>query len=79
MPDRLAAGSDLRCNHVVSAILRHGDRVDVVSNRGIYTGNVVVVCLPVGVLQAGELRFDPPLSRAKTTAIDSVNAGAATS
>jgi monoamine oxidase len=39
---------------------------------------VAVVCLPIGVLQAGDVRFDPPLSRAKAAAIDSINAGAAT-
>jgi monoamine oxidase len=81
VPLRLAAlggGSDVRGNHVVSAILRHRDRVDVVTNRGVYSGNVAVACLPVGVLQAGDVRFDPPLARAKTTALDSINAGTAT-
>src|SRR5271166_4857060 len=68
VPRRLAAGSDVRGNHVASAILRHRDRVDVVTNRGVYSGNVVVACLPVGVLQAGDVSFDPPLTRAKTVA-----------
>lgn len=77
-PRRLAEGSEIRCNHVASGIIRHNDRVDVVTNRGVYSGNVVVICLPVGVLQAGDVRFDPPLPRAKARAIDSVNAGAAT-
>ena len=78
VPRRLAVGSDVRCNHVASAILRHRDRVDVVTNRGVYSGNVAVVCLPVGVLQAGDVQFDPPLSRDKGVAIDSINAGTAT-
>lgn len=78
VPLRLAAGSDVRCNHVASAILRHRDGVDVVTNRGVYSGNVAVTCLPVGVLQAGDMRFDPPLSHAKTAAIDSIIAGHAT-
>jgi polyamine oxidase len=78
VPRRLAAESDVRVNHVASAILRHRDRVDVVTNRGIYSGNVAVICLPVGVLQAGEVQFDPPLSRDKSVAIDSINAGTAT-
>jgi polyamine oxidase len=77
VPRRLAAEGDVRGNHIVSAILRHNDRVDVVTNRGVYSGNVAVVCLPIGVLQAGDVRFDPPLTRAKTMALDSVNAGAA--
>jgi polyamine oxidase len=78
VPHRLAAGSDVRVNHVASAILRHRDRVDVVTNRGVYSGNVAVACLPVGVLQAGDVEFDPPLSRDKSVAIDSINAGTAT-
>jgi monoamine oxidase len=78
VPRRLAAGSDVRGNHVASAILRYRDRVDVVTNRGVHSGNVAVVCLPVGVLQAGDLRFDPPRAPAKTAAIDSINAGTAT-
>jgi monoamine oxidase len=78
VPRRLAAGSDVRGNHVASAILRHRDRVDVVTNRGVYSGNVAVVCLPVGVLQSGDVQFDPPLTRDKRVGLDSINAGAAT-
>ncbi len=78
VPRRLAAGSDVRGNHAASAILRHRGRVDVVTNRGVYSGNVVLTCLPVGVLQAGDVLFDPPLAQAKSAAIQSINAGAAT-
>jgi monoamine oxidase len=78
VPRRLAAGGDVRGHHVASAVLRYRDGVDVVTQRGVYSGNVAVVCLPVGVLQAGDVRFDPPLSPAKAAAIDAVNAGAAT-
>jgi monoamine oxidase len=74
----LAGGNEVRCNHVVSAILRCRSGVEVVTNRGVYSGNGAVVCLPVGVLQAGDVRFDPPLTLAKSVALDSVNAGAAT-
>jgi polyamine oxidase len=77
VPQRLAAGSDVRYNHVASAILRHQGGVDVFTNRGVYSGNVVVVCLPVGVLQAGDVRFDPPLRYEKAAAIDSIIAGQA--
>ena len=78
VPRRLAAGGDVRVNHVASAILRHRDGVDVVTNRGVYSGNVALSCLPVGVLQAGDVSFDPPLAQAKAFAIDSINAGTAT-
>jgi monoamine oxidase len=75
---RRIAGGDVYCNHVVSAVVRHRDRVDVFTNRGAYSGNAAVVCLPVGVLQAGDVRFDPPLTHSKTAAIESITAGAAT-
>jgi monoamine oxidase len=78
VPRRLAAGGDLRVNHVALAIVRRDDGVDVVTSRGVYSGNVAVVCLPVGVLQAGNVRFDPPLAPAKAAAIGSMNAGTAT-
>jgi monoamine oxidase len=78
VPRRLAAGGDVRVNHVASAVVRDRDRVDVVTNRGVYSGNVVVACLPVGVLQGGGVRFDPALARGKAAAIHSMNAGTAT-
>jgi monoamine oxidase len=78
VPHRLAEGCDIRVNHSVSAILRYRDRVEVITNRGIFSANVVVVCLPVGVLQSGEMHFDPPLAHAKAAAINSINAGTAT-
>jgi monoamine oxidase len=78
VPRRVAGEGEVYCNHVASAVVRHRDRVDVYTNRGVYSGNAVVVCLPVGVLQAGDVRFDPPLAHAKTVAIGSVTAGAAT-
>jgi monoamine oxidase len=78
VPRRLAVGCDVRVNHAASGVLRHRDRVDVVTNRGIYSGNAALVCLPVGVLQAGDVSFDPPVTSAKSAAIDAINAGAAT-
>jgi monoamine oxidase len=78
VPRRLAADSDVRCNHVASAVLRYRDRVDVVTNRGVYSGNVALTCLPVGVLQGSDVRFDPPHAPAKLAAIKSINAGTAT-
>jgi monoamine oxidase len=78
VPRRLVAGSDVRCNHVASAILRHRDGVEVITNRGVYSGNVAVTCLPIGVLQAGDICFDPPLAREKVAAMNAIIAGTAT-
>jgi polyamine oxidase len=78
VPRRLATGCDIRGNHVVKAIVSHHDSVDVVTNRGIYSGNVAVVCLPAGVLQAGDVHFDPPRAYASVAALESINPGMAT-
>src|SRR4051794_10359319 len=50
VPRRLAADSDVRPNHAATAVLRYSDEVHVLTNRGVFVGNVVVVCLPLGVL-----------------------------
>jgi monoamine oxidase len=78
VPRRLAAGGDVRCNQVATAVLRYPDRVDVLTNRGVFSGNAAIVCLPVGVMQAADIKFDPPLSHEKAAAIDAISAGAAT-
>jgi monoamine oxidase len=78
VPKRLAGEVDIRFSHIVTAVVRHADRVDVYTRRGTYSGNVAVICLPVGVLKEGAVRFDPPLTAAKAVAIESVNSGAAT-
>jgi monoamine oxidase len=77
VPRRLAAEGEVRCNHVATAVLRYSDRVDVLTNRGVFSGNAAIICLPVGVLQAGDVRFDPPLSHEKAAAIETISAGAA--
>jgi monoamine oxidase len=78
VPRRLIGKGEVRLNHTVTAIVRQRDGVDVLTNRGVYTGNVVLVCLPVGVLQADAVRFDPPLTDEKSAALNSMNAGIAT-
>ena len=78
VPRRLAAESDVRVNHAATAVLRYRDEVHVLTNRGVFVGNVVVVCLPLGVLQAGDVVFDPPLTDEKSAAINALSAGMAT-
>jgi monoamine oxidase len=75
---RLAVDLDVRTNHVATAVLRYRDEVHVLTNRGVFVANVVVVCLPLGVLQAGDVTFDPPLSDEKGAAIGAMSAGMAT-
>jgi polyamine oxidase len=78
VPRRLAVDVDVRTNHAATAIMRYRDEVHVLTNRGVFVANVVFVCLPLGVLQAGDVTFDPQLSDDKSAAIQSMSAGMAT-
>lgn len=61
LPTRLADGLDVRLGHVVRAV-RHGDDgVVVTSDRGSFRAGAVVVTVPVGVLQSGDIEIEPPL------------------
>lgn len=68
LPERLAAGLDVRLEHVVTAIDWSGAaRVETTS--GTFTGDTVVVTLPVGVLQSRAVRITPALPAANATAL----------
>lgn len=57
----LAQGLDVRLEHVVSAIHWSADGATVTTDRGAFHGGAVVVTLPIGVLQSGDVVIDPPL------------------
>ncbi|MBQ0961187.1 FAD-dependent oxidoreductase [Ideonella sp. 4Y11] len=65
----LAQGLDIRLGQVVTQIRhdRNGVQVDTLSGR--FNGSRVLVTLPLGVLQAGSVRFSPALPAAKREAI----------
>jgi monoamine oxidase len=67
--ERLARGLDLRLGHVVRRVSPEG--VD-----GLRADRTIVT-LPLGVLKAGDVRFDPPLPRRKREAIRRLGVGAA--
>lgn len=58
---RLAAGIDVRLEHVVSRVVRGDGGVTVTTPQGDFTADRVIVTVPVGMLQSGEFVFDPPL------------------
>lgn len=61
LPAHLAAGLDVRLEHVVEHV-RHGvEGVTVTSDRGSFQADAVVVTVPVGVLQSGDLVIEPAL------------------
>lgn len=71
----LAGGLDIRLKQPVKSIVYAADGVEVETAAGTFTGERVIVTLPLGVLQKGVVRFDPPLPAAKQAAIDSLGMG----
>lgn len=75
LTDHLARGLDIRLNTVVRRIDYSGDSVDIVTNRGRYEADVVIVTVPIGVLKAGRIEFSPALPERKQGAIDRMGSG----
>lgn len=65
----LAQGLDIRLGQVVTQVSHddQGVQVDTLSQR--FSGSQVLVTVPLGVLQAGSVRFSPALPAAKREAI----------
>jgi monoamine oxidase len=73
--DRLAQGLDVRTEYVVEEVCYDGQGVRVRTDRGPFEGDVAVVTLPLGVLKAGAVRFQPPLPERKQAAIARLGMG----
>ena len=71
----LARDLDVRLGHVVSAVIHGENGVTVRTNRGDVSGALAVLTLPLGVLQAGQVSFDPPLPARKAEAIAKLGMG----
>ncbi len=71
----LAAGLDIRLGQRVERIEYGGGDVSVTTALGRESADVVVVTVPLGVLQAGRIRFEPGLPPAKTAAIGALGSG----
>lgn len=66
LASNLAAGIDVRLEHVVTRVARAGaagveSGVVVETNQGVFTAAQAVVTVPIGVLQSERITFDPPL------------------
>ncbi len=57
----LAAGIDIRLSHRVTAIEYGDDGVAVTTDQGAFEGDYAICTLPLGVLKAGTVAFNPPL------------------
>jgi monoamine oxidase len=74
----LANGLDIRLDHVVHTIEYNrasGSPVRIRTSRGDFEADAAIVTLPLGVLKAGAVAFEPPLRDAKQTAIHRVGMG----
>ncbi|MFK7793580.1 MAG: flavin monoamine oxidase family protein [Devosiaceae bacterium] len=71
----LAEGLDIRFEHTVEQIVQSGTGVEVVTNKGRFVATNVVCTLPLGVLQAGNVAFDPPLPQSLQRSINSIGMG----
>ncbi|GAB2963600.1 FAD-dependent oxidoreductase [Saccharothrix stipae] len=67
--DALAEGLDVRLEHVVTRVDTGDGRVRVTTDRGGFEADKVLVTVPLGVLKAGAVRFEPSLPEAKRSAI----------
>jgi monoamine oxidase len=71
----LAQGIDIRLGEAVTSVAPSGKGVTVTTTRGVHEGDCAIVTLPLGVLQAGDIRFAEPLDRKRQRAIDGLAMG----
>jgi monoamine oxidase len=76
--ERLAAELDVRLAQVVETIEHSPAGVRVRTTRGVFEADAAIVTLPLGVLKADAVRFEPPLPERKRLAIARLGMGALT-
>ena len=75
LPARVAAGLDIRFENAVTRISRGAEGLTVSTPRGRFTAASAVVTVPLGVLKAGAIAFDPPLPDEVAGPIDRLGMG----
>jgi len=78
LAEKLAEELDVRLGHAVSRIEHSPNGVRIVTSRGDIEADVAIVTLPLGVLKAGDVAFDPPLPERKRQAIERLGMGTVT-
>ena len=73
--ESLARGLRVQLSEPVTHVRVADGKVTVESMRASYTAAAVVVTLPVGVLRAGAVTFDPPIPDAKRQALADIGVG----
>jgi polyamine oxidase len=75
LSQHLAKGLDIRPRTEVKRIAHGGEQVRLETSQGTVTADRVIVTVPLGVLKAGTIAFDPPLPEAKRNAIERLGFG----
>jgi monoamine oxidase len=73
--DALAADLDIRLQTPVERVEWNDAGVTVFARRERFEGRQAIVTLPLAILQAGDVAFDPPLPAQKVSAINGLGAG----
>jgi monoamine oxidase len=76
IPDRLAAGLDVRLGQVVRTVETRSRSVRVTTDKGVFEAQRCVVTLPLGALKAGGVTFSPQLPAALRGATNRLGFGA---
>lgn len=75
LPSVLADGLQVAFNTPVTAINRGDDRVVVHAANQSFAGPAAIVTVPLGVLKAGSIAFDPPLPEGHARAVNALGFG----
>ncbi|MCV7347615.1 flavin monoamine oxidase family protein [Mycolicibacterium rhodesiae] len=75
LSQRVAKGLDVRLGTEVTRIAHSSDQVRIDTAQGTVTADRVIVTVPLGVLKAGTIVFDPPLPGPKQGAIERLGFG----
>lgn len=73
--ERLAEGYDIQFNTAVTGVIYRHNKVEVITNQGVFQGDKVIVTVPLGVLKKEAISFDPPLPPCKKAAIENLKMG----
>ncbi len=71
----LATGLDIRLGEVIQTIEYDANEVRIISDQTMYTGSHVILTVPLGVLKAKQIDFNPMLPAAKLRAIECIDFG----
>lgn len=75
LPNLLARGLDVRLGMAVARVAYGADGVQVTVGEQVFAADYAVLAVPLGVLKAGTITFDPPLPPNKQRAIQALNFG----